>query len=1218
MATIALSTVGAAFGGSIIPQFGIGSFLGAQAGILLGGAIDRFIFGDIYNTAKHGYRLSDLSVQTSTYGKVIPKVYGTVRIAGNIIWSMPLKERSEEHNDTYSTSKSGPKTISKYSTYSYYVTLALAICCGEIDNILRIWADGNVLDKSTLKYRIYKGSETQEPDHLILSVEGDAPAYRGMAYIVIEDFPLSNYGNRIPNFNFEVQRNLKPELNKKIKGINIIPGSGEFVYDTVVQHKMKLAHGVRSGFQDRINQNTDYDVADSLVALEDLQNTLPEVKWISLVVNWFINSVNLNENILIYPAVEFKDSITIPDDWKVAGMTRNSAHCITLDDNFQPIYGGTISDDALVRYVLELKSKGYKILLYPMLLVDDIKKPWRGRITGKVENLSAFFNQYSYFVEHYANLLKDKIDAFVLGSEFKGITSLYSVSKNIKAEDFQGEENALLEKKVFDGVEKFVLLAKKIKSILKSGKSNVLLTYAADWSEYHSCDGEYNMDSLWSSEHIDFIGIDAYFPLTDSRQPIMGFSKQEIIDGWDSGEGYDYFYKDPENRSEKTYFEDKRWSWKNMRKWWSENHYRSDGSKTNWQAKMKPIWFVEYGFPSVDCCSNQPNVFLDKTSTESRLPYHSSGSIDIKAQITAIEATIDRWEGSDMVKNMFLWAWDARPFPYFPDLQDVWADGNSWQTGHWVQGKLSSCSLSSVVKDILLGIKFNNFDSSELLDLVDGYVVYDQSSAKKAIEILQEVYYFDTVEQNGNLKFQSRKFGRSREINSEDLSSLEISRDSSVDIPKECNIVYMDKFSDYRMCTATAVRAENSGDTINLSVPLVLSNSAAKRLSEIKLYESCDFSKTYSFKLPYSYAYLKPSDIVVINEGFGLTHRVKIKKIRHGKLVEIFGVSIDNELYSFNPTFDIKTNLAYKASFPGKTECQILDINLGSKIPSLYIVANGLENAWKGASIFISEDDGNNYKKVANVYENAIRGTSLYEFTEYNTCLFDFVNSITVVIYSGTLESIEKISLYNGVNAALIGEEIIQFLYAELIQDNVYKLSGLLRGRMGTKAYDHKAKEDFILLDYRILKLDIAESLIGRQMLYKAISFNEAGEPDVFKFRYKANGLKPLAPVHGVIKKHSNGDFILSWIRCSRQRADWPDYADLPNDEVYEKYEIDFVSDGRVLATFNTEISELTITTSEQIKHFKFNISELKVSCYFEVYQMSVLVGRGHPCVINV
>lgn len=69
------------------------------------------------------------------------------------------------------------------------------------------------------------------------------------------------------------------------------------------------------------------------------------------------------------------------------------------------------------------------------------------------------------------------------------------------------------------------------------------MTYAADWSEYHhTAGGWYNLDPLWASPDIDVIGIDAYFPLTDSKET-SHITKQDMVKGWNEGEGYSWVYK---------------------------------------------------------------------------------------------------------------------------------------------------------------------------------------------------------------------------------------------------------------------------------------------------------------------------------------------------------------------------------------------------------------------------------------------------------------------------------------------------------------------------------------------------------------------------------------------------------------------------------------------------------------------------------------------------
>ncbi len=38
--------------------------------------------------------------------------------------------------------------------------------------------------------------------------------------------------------------------------------------------------------------------------------------------------------------------------------------------------------------------------------------------------------------------------------------------------------------------------------------------------------------------------------------------------------------------------------------------------------------------------------------------------------------------------RIHVWAWDARPFPAFPRMSEVWADGANWHRGHWLNGRL--------------------------------------------------------------------------------------------------------------------------------------------------------------------------------------------------------------------------------------------------------------------------------------------------------------------------------------------------------------------------------------------------------------------------------------------------------------------------------------------------------------------------------------------------
>ena len=191
MATLILTTVGGVIGGRI----------GSAVGALVGQVVDQAIFAP---APRQGPRLSDLSVQSSSYGAAIPKIFGRTRVAGSVIWSTDLIE-------TRST-QGGGKGRADTETYSYSASFAVLLSGRRIVRVERIWADGKLLRGAAgdLKVelaalRIHYGDPDQAADPLIASAEGaDAPAWRGQAYVVFEGLQLAEYGNRIPSLSFEV------------------------------------------------------------------------------------------------------------------------------------------------------------------------------------------------------------------------------------------------------------------------------------------------------------------------------------------------------------------------------------------------------------------------------------------------------------------------------------------------------------------------------------------------------------------------------------------------------------------------------------------------------------------------------------------------------------------------------------------------------------------------------------------------------------------------------------------------------------------------------------------------------------------------------------------------------------------------------------------------------------------------------------------------------
>ena len=188
----------------------------AYVGFLVGGPTGAAIGWSLgsYYAAPDSEKpeIGDLRVQTSQYGTGLPFVAGKQRLAGNIIWAAD--------KTTYDVEQGGGKGGGPSTTQvGYKISMAIAICQGPILGITKVWEQGKLTASDVysgspqtvmkLPGKLYLGSNTQNPDPTIEAHEGagNVPAYRGIAYIVLEDFDLGTSG-AIPQFSFEVVKDV--------------------------------------------------------------------------------------------------------------------------------------------------------------------------------------------------------------------------------------------------------------------------------------------------------------------------------------------------------------------------------------------------------------------------------------------------------------------------------------------------------------------------------------------------------------------------------------------------------------------------------------------------------------------------------------------------------------------------------------------------------------------------------------------------------------------------------------------------------------------------------------------------------------------------------------------------------------------------------------------------------------------------------------------------
>ena len=144
MATLLLAAAGSAVGGLL---GGVGAVVGQAIGGIAGALIDQSLLRS--GRSVTGSRLTDLDVQSSTEGNALPRVYGRVRLSGQVIWAT-------RHEETAVTTNSGGKGGTSSTSYKYHANFAVALCEGPIHRISRVWADGTLLLNATLFHQEYE------------------------------------------------------------------------------------------------------------------------------------------------------------------------------------------------------------------------------------------------------------------------------------------------------------------------------------------------------------------------------------------------------------------------------------------------------------------------------------------------------------------------------------------------------------------------------------------------------------------------------------------------------------------------------------------------------------------------------------------------------------------------------------------------------------------------------------------------------------------------------------------------------------------------------------------------------------------------------------------------------------------------------------------------------------------------------------------------------
>lgn len=536
-------------------------------------------------------------------------------------------------------------------------------------------------------------------------------------------------------------------------------------------------------------------------------------------------------------------------------------------------------------------------------------------------------------------------------------------------------------------------------------------------------------------------------------------------------------------------------------------------------------------------------------------------------------------------------------------------------------------TLGEIVADVSrrAGFDDSEIDVTDLPDPVDGYGITSRGQARGMIEPLQAAWFFDPCEVDGTVRFVKRGKPALLTIPDDDLAAhdegeelpdlITVVRTQEVELPRETTVNYLQVDADYQIGTQRAERqsSQYSEQQNTMSLPIVMSDQKARSVAHVN--EFGPWIEREKLAISVAREYLKLIPTSVIRAG-GYELRIERMTYTPSGVIKIAGVPSTSTVYAQPGVGAIGSGgtPGQELKIKQPTDVLLLDIPLvvdGDKQYGFYAaMAPASDGSWSGAALLKSVDGGANYTEIAATNIAATMGLTvdaLGDFDGGNTV--DEGNTVDVVLSHGELSGTTLLGLLNGANVALIGDELVGFRDATLIDTDTYTLTGLLRGRRGTESgmATHAADERFVLMP--VLDVDSPLSEVGQERLYKAVTFGKTlDSATAVPFTNTGARLRPYSVVELGGGPDSSGDVTLHWTRRTRIGGEWVDVVDVPLSEETETYIVEIWDSTYTdcARSFDSPTPYTLILSSDQVTDFGAEQAHI----YFTVAQLGT-VGIG-------
>ncbi len=649
-------------------------------------------------------------------------------------------------------------------------------------------------------------------------------------------------------------------------------------------------------------------------------------------------------------------------------------------------------------------------------------------------------------------------------------------------------------------------------------------------------------------------------------------------------------------------------------------------------------WLDELGCAAVDKGTNEPNRFLDPKSSESSLPKHSTGARDDLIQMQYLRAMSEFWSdagnnpvsdlyGASMIdtERMFFWAWDARPYPWFPANSEVWGDGENYARGHWLNGRVTSRTLDGVIREICAAQGVEDVDVSNVRSLVRGYAIEGGASAREALQPLLLAHGVDAVEREGQVVFRTRdgQVGKTLDTalfaRDEAEPVLSRARLADAEVSGRVRLTYVEADGDYEARATEGIFPDEVTAGISRSeLPLVLTGGEAQSVVDRWLAEARVAREGATFSLPPS-SDVRAGDVVTVD---GSDYRVD--RLEEAGARQVEAVRVERGLYRpFVEADNFIPPRPHVPPLPVWAEMMDLPILRADAVPDAPWVA-AVSEPWPGEVAVYSSIDGERWSFEAGLSRRAVMGVTLNDLPAARAGLWDRGPDLNVRLAYGTLASVDDMALFAGGNVGVIGSaesldrEVFQFQEADLTAPDTWTLAQRLRGLRGTEGIMPAiwpAGSTVVVLDAALRQVVLPSEARGLEWHYRVgPATKPVDHASYVGFTHVARGvaLRPYAPVHLRMADDGGGDHLFTWIRQTRIDGDNWTLAEVPLGEASERYRVEVWSAGTLRRAAATGAPVFNYGAAGRVTDGVTGPYEVRVA------QLSDLYGPGLETRINI